>query len=297
MGLMLEALKHLEGNVALPSTHFAFPAVPQSPAIEPTAVVLPPQPNREQPTVEQPSFEPASMPPSNVLHWPELNDPAMAEVYGKIADRMLRQLATEAQREQPLSEMEIALPTDTLGRPMVLAFTSPDNGGGTTGLLVDLAPQLASLFSDRVLIVDANFEKPDLSARLGAPASRRWGLSCAGLLGATVQHSPEKEIDPPTTIYSTDRQHLSFLPAAWTDEDVRQPAVLAAWIDTLRADWPLVLVDVPSMIHNDAAPLARCCDGVYLVVRLGSTARRTLIDAAATIRVKGGRVLGCLVIQ
>ena len=42
----------------------------------------------------------------------------------------------------------------------------------------------------------------------------------------------------------------------------------------LRNHYRLVLVDAASLRYAETAPLAACCDATYLVVRLGSTARR-----------------------
>ena len=58
-----------------------------------------------------------------------------------------------------------------------------------------------------------------------------------------------------------------------------------------------MILDAPSLAHAEAAPLARCCDGAYLVVRLGHTARRAVAEAARALRAKGGRLLGCLVVK
>ncbi len=60
--------------------------------------------------------------------------------------------------------------------------------------------------------------------------------------------------------------------------------------------WSLVLLDMASLTHAEVAPLARHCDGVYLVVRLGHTARRAVTEAASVIRGAGGRLLGCAVV-
>ncbi len=43
--------------------------------------------------------------------------------------------------------------------------------------------------------------------------------------------------------------------------------------------------------------MLRRCDGVYLVVRLGHTARRAVADAVRVIAHSGGRLLGCVVVE
>ena len=72
---------------------------------------------------------------------------------------------------------------------------------------------------------------------------------------------------------------------------------MARWIEHLREGWPLVLVDMPSLEHVESAAMMRRCDGVYLVVRLGHTARRAVAEAARVIERSGGRLLGCVVVE
>jgi Mrp family chromosome partitioning ATPase len=153
-------------------------------------------------------------------------------------------------------------------RPTILGFTSPGDGDGKTGLLLSLAPELAKLVKGGVLVVDADFRKADLTARLAIPAERT----------------------PPdsTPIWPTDVPRLSVLPA------VRQEA---GWIEDLQDDWPLVLVDMDSLEHVEAADLLKRCDGVCLVVRLGHTARRAVAEAVRVVRDSGRELLGCVVVE
>jgi Mrp family chromosome partitioning ATPase len=153
-------------------------------------------------------------------------------------------------------------------RAAILGFTSPGDGDGKTGLLLSLAPELAKHVAGGVLVVDADFRKPDLASRLDISAGRTplgSGLIC------------------PTNVPG-----LSVLPAS-----VQQ----AGWIEDLREDWPLVLVDMGSLVHVEAANLVRRCDGVCLVVRLGHTARRAVGEAVRVVRKCGGQLLGCVVVE
>jgi Mrp family chromosome partitioning ATPase len=157
------------------------------------------------------------------------------------------------------------------GAGCVAAFTSPADGDGKTSLVVALAPQLAERAQGSVLAVDLNWHKPSLAARVYIP-----GQPAAGL----------------PLIYPTNLPRLSFLAAAG-----RPPRCLdRAWIEELRQGWSLVLLDLASLAHAEVAPLAGCCDGVYLVVRLGCTPRSAVAAAARVIRGAGGRLLGCAVV-
>ena len=158
-----------------------------------------------------------------------------------------------------------------LKRPTVVAFTSAGDGDGKTSLLVGLAPQLVKRVAGSVLAVDANFRNPDLTARLRMP------------LGETTAR--------PALIYPTNLPRLNVLPTPWSlGADGR-------WIEDLREGWPLVLLDTASLAHPEVVPVAQYCDGVYLVVRVGHTARRAVAEAARMIRGFGARLLGCVVVE
>lgn len=155
----------------------------------------------------------------------------------------------------------------------ILAFTSPGDGDGKTNLMLSLAPELAKL-AGGVLAVDADFIKPDLSLRLILPERN----------ASTGSNS---------LIYPTNRSKLSVLSnwgggcsSSWDRE----------WFEDLRDRWKLVLLDMPSLEHAEPSPLMRFCDGVYLVVRLGYTARRAVAESAHAIRARGSRLLGNITI-
>jgi Mrp family chromosome partitioning ATPase len=193
----------------------------------------------------------------------------------------------------------------SLARLRVVLFTSPDDGDGKTGVVIALAPELAQRSTGNVLVVDANFRKPDLTARLNVPA--------------------DNTISQPALIYPTNLLRLSVLPVpavqrarwdgsctastCWNGSCTATPGatVQRAPLPTtprfpclnseeLREGWSLVLVDAASLVHPEVAPMISDCDGVYLVVRLGHTARRAVADAARAIQAAGGRLLGSVVV-
>ena len=157
-------------------------------------------------------------------------------------------------------------------RSVVLALTSPGDDDGKTDLARFLAPELVQRTSGDVLVVDADFCKADLSRQLTtAQATEACGDASA--------------------IHPTSLPGLYFQPNS-PIEDI-SPGCIQAW----RRRWPLVLLDVPSLEHAEPTPLMRRCDGVYLVVRLGHTARRAVTEAAQAIYVRGGRLLGCVLVD
>ncbi len=157
--------------------------------------------------------------------------------------------------------------------PTILALSSPGDGDGKTSLLLNLAPELAKRIDGGVLVFDANFRKPDLSSQLIFSAGRAAGGS--------------------NLIYPTNLPGLSVLPAP---EELDLRSGDGPSMEHLRQRWPLVLVDTPSLEHAEAVAMAQRCDGVYLVVRLGHTARRAVVESAKVVGRSGGRLLGCIVV-
>jgi Mrp family chromosome partitioning ATPase len=188
------------------------------------------------------------MPDAPRAIWPEPGGTETVQACGELAQGLRRRLSPK--------------------RPAILAFTSPGDGDGKTSLLIHLAPELARHGHGGVLVVDANFHKPDLTSRLTVSAGRK-------PLGSAV-------------IYPTNLPGLNVLPMS---------PQRGCWLEELRESWPLVLVDMASLAHAEAAAMLRRCDGVCLVVRLGHTVRRAVAKAPRLIRNVGGRLLGCVVVE
>jgi hypothetical protein len=190
--------------------------------------------------------------------WPECTRQTFA--YEEMAGQIMAQwLPSEVRRPIPCHA--------------VLAFTSPCDHDGTTELLLGLAPCLADRSPGGVLAMDANASHPELTTRVSVEPHRHETAAPA---------------------YPTNIRQLSVLPA---QVHRHLQDFTTATIDALRDTWPLTLIDLPSLAHHHVASFASRCDGVYLVVRLGSTPRYAVVDAARLLRKSGARLLGCLVLQ
>jgi len=171
------------------------------------------------------------------------------------------------------------------GHSAALMFTSPGDGEGKTRVLVSLAAVLAGRGAGEVLAVDANFRRPELARRFAARVDR-------GLVDVLAHQAGWQEV-----ILQTGVKHLSILPGGrFPTDDGRPPErlELAGVLDELRCHYRLVLLDAASLAHSEVAPMARWCEGTYLVVRLGQTPRRAVRQAIRVVEACGGRVLGCV---
>ncbi len=221
------------------------------------------EPSEGQPLMESPKAV-----------WPNPIDTETAQACAEIAEAILHLM--------PLNHSQ------------VVAITSPSDGDGKTSLVLGLAPQLALRTAGEVLVVDTNFHQPELSSRITLPA--------------------RVPTDQSSLVYPTNHARLSVMPAPHAGETVQWlggaggqrpmlpqpgPPYLRShqfWVEDLREGWPLVLLDMPSLAQAETAPLACCCDGVFLVVRLGHTARRAIADASYLVRSSGSRLLGCIAV-
>jgi Mrp family chromosome partitioning ATPase len=276
MDLTLEALKQTDGRPTVPPVTVSLPLVDPTQedgrngagAKQPRGRTK--QKNQRGPAIEQFTFPnlpevdaAAPTPTVPTVIWPECDVTETVSACAEAARNILRHLS--------------------LDRPRMVLFTSPSDGDGKTGLLLTLAPELAKRTTGSVLVVDANCRNPDLTAQLHVPG------------GETRVQA--------TLIYPTNLPRLSFLPAAPASKNASRSAqglpshgFDPSTNEELRAGWSLVLVDTPSLAHPEVAPMMQRCDGVYLVVRLGHTARRAVVEAARVIRLNGGRLLGCVAV-
>jgi Mrp family chromosome partitioning ATPase len=65
--------------------------------------------------------------------------------------------------------------------------------------------------------------------------------------------------------------------------------------DDWRCSYRFAVIDGPCLTHPETTAMARCCDGVLLVIALGRTGRRAARRAVRTLARGGANVLGCVV--
>jgi Mrp family chromosome partitioning ATPase len=167
-----------------------------------------------------------------------------------------------------------------------LFFTSPTDGEGKTELILPLAESLIEQTGWKAILVDANFQKPDLT--------RDWHFSSRkGLFDVLAG-----EADWWDAVQETGLPKLSILlnnglPA---NAIVAQPLAFSELLENLRREYRLVLIDAASLAHVESIPMVSYCEGVYLVVRLGRSNRRTLHEATQVVHQAGGNLLGCIAV-
>lgn len=233
-------------------------------------------------TAELPAVEEPVVPPPAPVREPAPTIPLHAEVPRRAApERPANDYAP-----QYCELADAILDRCRTDRARALLFTSPGDGEGKTSTLVPVAAVLADRLRDEVLLVDANVRRPGLS--------RFFDLSSSlGLIDVLEGVGDWTEIVCKTSI-----PHLNVLPGSRIPADGQWtiPAIkFASLLNELRSQYRLVLIDTPSLVHPFAAPMAKHCEGVYLVVQLGHTSRQAVRQAVKVLEGNGGVLLGGIV--
>lgn len=165
-----------------------------------------------------------------------------------------------------------------------ILFTSAVAEEGKSFCAVNYAASLA-LQGRRTLLIDADLRRPGLSRDLIQDPAR-----------PGLQDYLAGRVDPSRACFQTGIENLYLLSSGQPQRDAtellagtRLPALLEEayqWFDRVVIDTP------PVMAVSDALAIARFADRTCLVVREGSTDRRTLTRAADGLRRNGARLSG-----
>jgi len=152
-----------------------------------------------------------------------------------------------------------------------ILVTSPGPGDGKSVTAANLALTMAQEFQRSVVLVDADLRGSSVHTLFGLDASP--GLSDVLAGDASLDEA---------LIYLPDYR-LTILPAGRTPQfpaELLGSAAMRRTIDTLRARFDRILVDLPAVTPlADVGTVAPLADGVVMVVRAGVTQRPALDQA------------------
>ena len=162
------------------------------------------------------------------------------------------------------------------GERILICSANPNEG--KTFCAVNLALSMATEKDNRVLLVDADFAKPSVLARLGMESGR-------GLMDALADPS----IDVEDLVIETDVNGLSVLPAgAQTNQDTEYLAAArtAAVLDQLTSHDPtriIIFDSPPALAASPASVLALHVGQALMVVHADVTTENALRDALSLL--------------
>jgi protein-tyrosine kinase len=201
-------------------------------------------------------------------------------------EHRIREALLHPARSRPFAELVQRLRHDFRGsQNRSLLFT----GIGTASRGDEMLAHVAALFAEqgeKVLLVDADFEREGLTAGFGA-----------GTLGGL-----QNAVAAPRTwqdhLLTTSFPNLAFLPTGrGTLGSAAAGVSLTSLIPKLEAEFPLVLIDGGQSSGSLLTPLARSCDATYFVIRLGTTDAKEAQRALKSFRAAGARVMGCVAVM
>lgn len=168
--------------------------------------------------------------------------------------------------------------------PRVLWFASPAAAAGTTSVLLNLAITLARESAPRVLVVDANLERPAIAGKFAL------NPEVQGLAEVLAQKIPLAWAVQASTI-----PNLQILPAghATASAAASLPQDMPKLIDQLRQWYDWVLVDGGVWgATPDRDGLASHADAMYLVSREADVDRTEFTSLRTRARELGGLLRG-----
>ncbi|HEX4693939.1 AAA family ATPase [Sphingomonas sp.] len=268
------------------SAHFRTPAIPES-DLPPVAA---PRPVAAEPP--RPAVAPMFAPAPTVRAAPPIPDREVAIDRALLAGNGLLVPGAAVgvlAEEFRLAKRQLLLTARRLtadpAKARTMLVCSPKPGDGKTYCAVNLAISLAAERDLRVLLVDADFAKPDVMNRLGVADG-------PGLLDALSDPS----IDIERCVVGTDVPNLSLLPAgagSTADTELIASDRTRALIEHLLAADPdrVVIFDSPpALAASPASVLALHVGQVMLVVRADRTSEGEIRDTVQ-------RLEGCEHIQ
>lgn len=174
------------------------------------------------------------------------------------------------------------LPPREGGGGRSILVTSAHRREGRTFVASGLAVQLAKLGSGNVLLVDGDFEHPELARKFRLPES------------ATFSQSLRDDRLEEEAIYRSPGTNLAIL-AAGKGSD---PALLfhqqrvQSFLDRARRCFDWIIFDSAAIAYSGGNSLTRLVDGIVLVVDSRQTRRQVVQDALTNIEIDRDKVLG-----
>jgi succinoglycan biosynthesis transport protein ExoP len=184
----------------------------------------------------------------------------------------------------------ILLPNENGEGPQVIVITSPCPGDGKTTVACNLSIAVAEI-GRKVLLIEGDLRRPRLNSVFGV--GNNWGLSDVlrgdgALENVSVSH----------LVRETEVAGLYLLPGGScgvTPSNLFYSPRMATLLKKLRAEFDMILMDAPPMIHlADARVLGHLSDGVVLVIRAGQTTTESALSACQRFAEDGTRVLGTI---
>ena len=164
--------------------------------------------------------------------------------------------AISASTDPSVAFDEVARRVDTMGLRSV-GFMSADSGEGVSTTALGTARALAGLRREAVLLVDANWLRPSLTADAGLE-------SAPGLADYLARRASLASVIQPAR-----RARVAFLPIGDRAAAEPTPPAVSSFLATNAASFQTIVLDLPHVPPGEAfvVPWASSLDGLFAVVR------------------------------
>ena len=240
---------------------------------------LPPAPPAMGPSAKAPARKPMPAARIRPAEAARIDRVMLAEAGMLVPDGPVTALAEEfrlVKRQLLTTTADIEKRDPDAARMVLVCSAQP--GDGKTFCAINLALSLAAERDLQILLVDADFPKPDILGRLGLPTGK-------GLLDALG----DPAIDVETLVIPTDVPQLSILPAGKrTNADtelLRSDHAQDVMQRLLTADTDRIIIfdSPPALAASPAAVLATLVGQTVLVVRADRSSESDLREAVALL--------------
>ncbi len=172
--------------------------------------------------------------------------------------------------------------------PRVIAVTSAEPGAGKTTCAANLALVLAEAPLARVLLIDANLQRPGVADL--------FGYEPADNLMTKLLRS--EDAAPPYAVASVTQSTLQL--AALKQDSGRgkrlDRALFGEALRSLRSAYDFIVIDAASVLESaDANSVSECADGVVMVARAGRSRKGKI--QRATGQLQPASVLGTVLLD
>ena len=215
--------------------------------------------------------------PDDWLKGPEEGDDVRSKPLGCVTD-ICRSLSDI----EPVVNTLLNVASDR--RPVALMFVSADDYAEGGCLAMAFAVSLAQRHSKRVLLIDSDFEKSDLT--------QVFGLDCRTGLSDWLVQNPALGL----SVYATDRERVDLVPSGNSPINIMPMAVgnVTRWLKRVAGDYSFICVNAGDA-HGVAVNLwSQVAEGTYLSVNRERSSQAIACSAVARIRRLDARLLGCV---
>jgi len=204
----------------------------------------------------------------------------------RLDSRLVTLSAPDSPRAQSFRLLEHRLLAK--GNPQVIAVTSAEPAAGKTTCAANLALVLSQGAGTRVLLIDANLQRPGVADLFGfTPAD--------SLMGRLVLSDETRPPYAVASIASSSLQLAALRRGAANGKQLNR-TLFGETLRSLRSAYDFVIIDTASVLESaDVHAVGQCADGVVLVARAGKTRANAL--SRAVQQLEPATVLGTVLLE